>query len=143
MGIASVRAYPDTCILIYLVEDHARWAPVIRQRVQPEESATPTLVFSELTRLECRVQPLKTGNSLALQAFDRFFATSGYRYQPMDRSVFELATELRAQHGLKTPDALHLATAISADCDEFWTNDHHLANAAQGRLRIVAFESTP
>ena len=27
--------------------------------------------------------------------------------------------------------------------DEFWTNDLRLANAAQGHLQIVTFESTP
>ncbi len=54
--------------------------------------------------------------------------------------VFDLATELRAQHGLKTPDALHLAAALRAGCDEFWTNDEHLAKAAAGRIGIVVFD---
>jgi predicted nucleic acid-binding protein len=142
MGVASVRAYPDACILIYLVEDRIHWSDPIRQRLQPEHSPLPTLVFTELTRLECRLQPLKTGNTLALNAFDQLFATSGYGYQALDRPVFESATQLRAQYGLKTPDALHLAAALQAGCDEFWTNDQRLAKAAQNRLRIVTFEST-
>lgn len=142
MGVADRRVYPDTCILIYLVEDRAHWAQTIRQRLEPVLEPVPELVFSELTRLECRVQPLKTGNMLALQVFDQFFATRGYRYQAMDRKVFDLATQLRAQHSLKTPDALHLAAAISAGCDEFWTNDQRLTKAAQSKLRIVTFEST-
>ena len=33
--------------------------------------------------------------------------------------------------------------AIYAGCNEFWTNDQRLAKAAQGRLQIVTFESTP
>jgi len=44
--------------------------------------------------------------------------------------------------GLKTPDAVHLAAALNARCDELRTNDLRLANAAQGRLCIVTFEST-
>ena len=143
MGVANMCVYPDACILIYLVEDRAHWAQTIRQRLEPVHEPVPELVFSELTRLECRVQPLKTGNAPALQGFDKFFATRGYRYQAMDRKVFDLATQLRAQHGLKTPDALHLAAAISAGCDEYWTNDQRLAKAAQNKLRIVTFESTP
>lgn len=142
MGLNNVRAYPDACILIYLVEDHAHWGQPIRQRLQPGDGNLPTLVFSELTRLECRLHPIKTGNKLVLQAFDQFFATSGYHYQPLDRTVFDMATQLRAQHGIKTPDALHLAAAIHAGCDEFWTNDQRLALAAKDRLRIVTFEST-
>jgi predicted nucleic acid-binding protein len=50
-----------------------------------------------------------------------------------------LATDLRAQYRLKTPDALHLAAAITAGCDEFWTNEHRLEQAAAGRLTLVTF----
>lgn len=143
MGALSVRAYPDSCVLIYLVEGHPQWARAVRDRLQPAQNLPPALVFSELTRLECTVQPIKTNNDLQLQAYEHFFANGGYSYQPMTRQVFELATQLRAQHGLKTPDALHLAAAITAGCDEFWTHDQRLAQAAQDRLQIVTFESTP
>jgi predicted nucleic acid-binding protein len=34
---------------------------------------------------------------------------------------------------------LHLAAAITAGCDEFWTNDHRLEQAAAGRLALVTF----
>ncbi|MGF1503674.1 MAG: type II toxin-antitoxin system VapC family toxin [Anaerolineae bacterium] len=33
------------------------------------------------------------------------------------------AAELRAHYNLRTPDARHIATAISAGCDAFLTND--------------------
>lgn len=38
--------------------------------------------------------------------------------------------------------ALHLAAAIHARCDEFWTNDDRLAKAAEGRISVVAFDQT-
>lgn len=41
-------------------------------------------------------------------------------------AIFDLALRLRVQHGLKTPDALHLATAMHYRCVEFWTNDDRL-----------------
>jgi len=37
--------------------------------------------------------------------------------------VIERATELRAQHGFKTPDAIHLATAMIQAADVFLTGD--------------------
>lgn len=53
--------------------------------------------------------------------------------------VRHMATQLRAQHDLKTPDAIHLTAAIHTSCDEFWTHDQRLAQAAKGRLQIVNF----
>lgn len=142
MGSLSPRVYADTCILIYLVEGHPTLGPSIDQRMRAVGQVCPTLVFTELTRLECRVKPLKSSNLLLLDGYERAFSTPGYQFEPLTRAVFELATQLRADHGLKTPDAVHLAAALNARCDELWTNDLRLANAAQGRLRIVAFEST-
>jgi predicted nucleic acid-binding protein len=45
---------------------------------------------------------------------------------------FDRALELRAHHKIKTPDALHLATAMQHNCTEFWTNDDRLQQAATG-----------
>ena len=52
---------------------------------------------------------------------------------PLD--VYQTAAQLRAQHGLKTPDALHLATARHHRCDQFWTNDDRLWKTAQDFAR--------
>ena len=48
----------------------------------------------------------------------------------MGDEVFARALGLRVQHGLKTPDALHLATALHHGCTELWTNDDRLRSAA-------------
>jgi predicted nucleic acid-binding protein len=37
--------------------------------------------------------------------------------------VVEKATELRASCGLKTPDAIHAATATLVGVQSFWTTD--------------------
>jgi len=45
--------------------------------------------------------------------------------------------------GCSTPDALHLAAAIDAGCDEFWTNDRRLERAAAERIEVIAFADEP
>ncbi|MDY6992039.1 MAG: PIN domain-containing protein [Pseudomonadota bacterium] len=45
----------------------------------------------------------------------------------MPNSVFDRGLSLRAQYNLKTPDALHLATAQYHGCNYFWTNDNRLS----------------
>lgn len=131
------RVYPDANVLIYLVEDPSTKAAIVRALLQPADGDNPVLVFSELTRLECRVLPLRSGNVAVAAVYDTLFSDARHHFTPMDRACFETATALRAAHGLKTPDALHLAAALQAGCDEFWTNDQRLAQAAQGRMSIV------
>lgn len=42
------------------------------------------------------------------------------------RQICLTAAQLRAAYKLKTPDAIHIATAIDSGCDIFVTNDDHL-----------------
>jgi len=137
----TVRIYPDACVVIDLVLGE----PALRQRLNaalcPDDNrAAPEVAYSDLTRLECRVKPLAAGNAALLARYDRFFATPGYIRVALDTAVFDQATELRARRGLKTPDALHLAAAITSGCHELWTNDERLVRAADNRIRVVTID---
>ena len=48
------------------------------------------------------------------------------------------AAQLRADfNALKTPDALHLATALPHNCDQFWTNDTRLDLVAPSLVKNI------
>jgi len=98
--------------------------------------------FSDLTRMQCRVLPLRRQDMQLLARYDAFFGLPDSGHVAMDAVVFELATELRARHDLKTPDALHQAVAIHPGCDEFWTRDARLAKAAAGRIAMIVIDET-
>jgi predicted nucleic acid-binding protein len=117
-----VKIYLDSCIVIYLIEG----SPQNRAAVDAVFQARPptATVISDLVRLECRVGPLRAGDRALLKRFEDFFESA--RILPLSPAVCDLAAELRAQHRLKTPDALHAAAAIFNSCDEFWTNDRRL-----------------
>lgn len=56
----------------------------------------------------------------------------------LDKEIFHQAAQLRADFtGLKTPDALHLATAVYHNCDEFWTNDNRLDKVKPNLVKSV------
>ncbi len=137
------QAYLDTCIVIYYVQQHPRYVEGITRAMLPAGRHQPRLAVSDLTRLECRVFPIRRHDARLLAEYDAFFALPSVRRIPMDTAVFDLATRLRAQHRLKTPDALHLAAAIHTSCDEFWTNDDRLAQAAEGCIQVVVFNQAP
>jgi predicted nucleic acid-binding protein len=42
---------------------------------------------------------------------------------PISRQILEAAAQIRAASGLKTPDAIHAATALIEGCTLFVTND--------------------
>ncbi|MHB8743780.1 MAG: type II toxin-antitoxin system VapC family toxin [Sulfuricaulis sp.] len=132
------RIYWDSCVFIYRVQAVAPWAERIDRRLNGLSDYC--LSFTGLTRLECRVLPLRTGDTELLALYDRLFASAETEEISFSRSLFDLATEFRARHHLKTPDALHVAAAIMSGCDEFWTNDGHLAQAVGERIRIVTVD---
>lgn len=129
--------YMDACIVIYLVEQkHEHWH-TLQQQVEHYVDQGHQFVVSELTRMECLTQPLRQKNALLHEAFEHFFNCNTHVITDLKRPVFDLATQLRANHSLKTPDALHLATAIHHGCHEFWTNDHRLQKAASNHLQVI------
>lgn len=86
--------------------------------------------YSPLTELECLVMPIRLKRTDLIERFRRFFELNLQLDIPAD--VYREAARLRAESGLKTPDALHLATARYHGCTEIWTNDDRLADVAGG-----------
>lgn len=121
--------YLDACLLIYAIEAHPVFGPAVRAALAVQPSADG-FAISALTRMECLVKPMRSAN-LALQ---RYYEDSfgSFAWLPMDDAIFDLATQLRARHGLKTPDALHLACAQRHGCTALWTNDDRLEAAGHG-----------
>jgi predicted nucleic acid-binding protein len=46
-----------------------------------------------------------------------------FRLSAVTTHTAESAARLRANYNLRTPDALHVATALESSCDAFLTND--------------------
>lgn len=132
------RAYFDANAVIYYIEQNPTYMPVMVQHMFGRAGEELVCcVTSDLVRLETRVHPLRHSHTRLLSQFDAFFAANQQHCAPFGRAVFDLATQLRADHALKTPDALHLAAALESACDEFWTNDDRLVKAALGRIEVI------
>jgi uncharacterized protein len=121
------KVYLDSCIAIYLVEEHPANYEVIEDALADVDGI---VCYSPLTELECLVLPIRLKRTDLLERFRRFFELNLQLGIPAD--VYREAARLRAESGLKTPDALHLATARFHGCTELWTNDDRLADVAGG-----------
>ena len=118
-----MRLYLDTAPVIYTVENVPIYAKAVDNRLSDPEIER---VVSDLTRMECRIRPLRDGNMDLLKDFDDFFNEIVSEIISLSREVIDYATEIRAHYEFKTPDSIHLAAACVAKCNIFFTNDHRL-----------------
>lgn len=119
--------YLDSCILIYAIEDQGPRGVAVRDALRDVDGVVAS---SPLALHECLVGPLRGRNP---ELRDRYLAMfERIEEVELDAAVFVRSAELRADFGLKTPDALHLAAAQIAGCTELWTNDRRLAAASHG-----------
>ena len=107
-------AFLDASALIYLVDGEDQWAEATQATLQQLAVEAPdlTLAVSRLSVLECRVAPLRRGDQASLDCFEALFAQPDLLVVELSASVVELATQLRAKHRLRTPDALQAACCL-------------------------------
>ena len=126
-------AFFDASALIYIIEGEEPFATRIRKELAAAAKRHPELgaAVSRLSWLECRVGPMKSNNNVTLAAFDAFFARSDLAWVELTKDVVELASAIRVQTGLKTPDALQAASCLQLGVE-------HLFLTGDGTFRRVA-----
>jgi len=118
--------YCDSVVLIYFYEHTGPFNVRAVHRLQALWGSGDQVAVSDLSRLECRMKPIRLGNAAALAVYDGFFARPDVRIVPITTAVFDRATQIRATHNFRLADALHLAAAVEAGCGRFLTNDTRL-----------------
>jgi predicted nucleic acid-binding protein len=121
---ASGVIYADAPVSIYTADVHPVYAPLLIPLWQAVTNAAVQVVSSELTLVETLVLPLRTSNSLMLRQREGIWQQQNAQLLPVTETVLREAARLRATHsGLKTPDAIHAATALIHGCVLFISND--------------------
>ena len=114
---ATGAVYVDAQAVIYSVERHPVYAPVLRPLWAGAEARAVEVLSSDLLVLETLVAPYK--NKDAALAAD-----PGIRLVEISREILRDAARLRSSIAtLRTPDAIHAATARRVACALFVTND--------------------
>ena len=115
--------YLDANGFIYSVERVEPYRALLAPMWRQAQAGVFNIVSSELALLETLVKPLREGNTVLEALFRRLFDANEVSLIPATRALWEEAARLRAVTGLRTPDALHAATALRARCTLFVTND--------------------
>jgi len=116
--------YVDSCVLIYAMEQDPLFGEPARNCLASQLAQNLQLAISPMVQLECLVHPLARQQGELIIRYQAWLQT--FQWLSINDTTFARATELRASHGLKTPDALHLATALQHGCVALISNDKRL-----------------
>jgi predicted nucleic acid-binding protein len=121
---AGRKVYFDTNIFIYVLNGTPGLSAPCVQLLDACAEGAIQGITGDLTLAELLVLPLRQNNAAAVAAVRELLIDDGaITLLPHDRATFERAAALRAQHGLKMPDALQLATALQAGAACLVSND--------------------
>ena len=116
--------YLDANSIIYSVERIEPYRTVLQPLWEAAKAGKITIATSDLTLLEVLVVPLRTGNKVLEAGFRALLQySSDVQLIAITHAIFEQAASLRARTTIKTPDAIHAATALLAGCALFVTDD--------------------
>jgi len=115
--------YLDTPPFIYTVEKHKDFYPLLEPLWIASGSGQIEVVSSALSLLETLVGPLKQNDPALAAMYEQTLTASDIRLVSITEDLLRQAARIRAQANLKTPDAIHAATALAAACVQFITND--------------------
>ncbi len=115
--------YLDANGFIYSVERVEPYRTLLEPMWQQARAGEFDVASSDITVLETLVKPLREGDEVVEMLLRSMFDAQEVSLVPATRELWEDAARIRADTGLKTPDALHAATALSAGCALFVTND--------------------
>ena len=125
---SSATVYLDTSVIIYTVEANPIYYSLLQPLWLKFQTGEIDLVTSELTLMETLILPLRNANNALVSDYEQILLSSEIQLVPITRSVLKAAANLRATTNLKTPDAIHAATALGKGCTLFLTNDSGFRN---------------
>jgi predicted nucleic acid-binding protein len=114
----------DTAPLIYFIEKHPVYLPLVRPFFQAVERGDIQVITSTLTLTEALVHPYRHGNQSLAQQYSRILLNSrNLKTLSVSSEIATEAARIRATYGLKTPDSIQLATARVGQTTAFLSND--------------------
>ncbi|MBM4039804.1 MAG: PIN domain-containing protein [Planctomycetes bacterium] len=117
----------DTAPLIYFMEDHPKYGGVIVPFFEALDQGEFSAVTSVLTLCEVLTQPFRKGALELAENYRRILLRAAHLTTlNVTPEIAEVAARLRAEHNLRTPDAVQLATALREGASTFFTNDTNL-----------------
>ncbi|MFB9951589.1 type II toxin-antitoxin system VapC family toxin [Rhizobium puerariae] len=119
------KVYLDTNIFIMAFEKRDAIADILAELFTIDTANGPKFTTSELSLSELLVTPYRENNDSLIDNYENLMISSDWlEVLPAVAPTLRYAAVMRAQYSsLKLPDAIHLSTAIGAQCSHFLTAD--------------------
>ncbi len=133
------HVYLDTNILIYLFQGQEQHSKLLDEIFEFLEKKKIKICFSALLLTELLVDPFKKLQpSIAKDWLYYFKVAKNIEIIDLTPAIAVDAAFLRSKYNFKTPDSIHLATAIQKKNSIFLTNDSDLKKIKE--LTVVCLE---
>jgi predicted nucleic acid-binding protein len=132
------RIFWDTNLFIYLMEANPEFGPRVRDIYTEMQRRGDFLLANAVVLSEILVGPYKASDLAAAKKVEAFFSSPGIAILPYPTEAARIFAKLRASEGVKSIDALHLASAAHAGVDLFLTHDRRLNKLAIPGIRFIA-----
>jgi len=129
----------DTMIFIYHFEENQVYSPLTFSIFESLEKGNFNALTSILTLLEILVKPKREGNLILSERYKILFETfPNLQVKTIDKNIADVASSLRANYNINTPDAIQVATSLEAQADIFITNDTSLKKITEIKVLLLS-----
>lgn len=129
----------DTMVFIYHFEENQLYSPLTSSIFESLEKGNFDGITSTLTLLEILVKPKKENNLLLTERYKLLFETfPNLQVKTLNENVADIASTLRANYNINTPDAIQIATSLEAKADIFITNDETLKKVSEIKVLLLS-----
>jgi predicted nucleic acid-binding protein len=127
-SLTGATLYLDTNVFVYACEGFPDFSDSLRELFAAIDAGNISAVTSELTLAELLVKPFMDGDAHRQSIYnDTIRNSEQLSVFPITRDILIEAARLRSASTLRLPDAIHVATACSAGCTLFLTNDKRIS----------------
>jgi predicted nucleic acid-binding protein len=135
------RVCLDSAVPIYHLEDVAPYSELTEVIFTSVAGGSLSALVSTVSVTELLVRPFARAEGDTVEACERFLLSMpNLVIVPPTYGIAKEAARLRARYGMRTPDALLVATALDEKADAFVTNDTRLRRLKAEGIAVVVLD---
>jgi predicted nucleic acid-binding protein len=129
----------DTVVFVYFLEKHPNYFRTSKELFTRIEAGQITAVMSALVFAELLVPLYRDNDSKRADTLIHLLSNfPNLQVMPVTQDISVEAARLRANYGIRTPDAIHAATALKGGAGSIVTNDKNFLKLSE-LIDIVLF----